>query len=107
MTQFWLVLVSYDCPLFPGCRNGISPSKGIDTISLCTYCILHPCRNGISPSKGIDTPQAAQSLQAVRSRRNGISPSKGIDTAPQVPQAAPQVLRRNVISPPKGIDTPR
>ena len=64
-------------------------------------------RNGISPSKGIDTPQAAQSLQAVRSRRNGISPSKGIDTAPQVPQAAPQVLRRNVISPNKGIDTPR
>ena len=62
-------------------RNGISPTKGIDTDDIyISFFIFGHGRNGISPTKGIDTASTNKIVIYNFLSRNGISPTKGIDT---------------------------
>ncbi len=62
-------------------RNGVDPSKGIDTINSVERHLGCPKgRNGVDPSKGIDTGFSFCRRLDITLRRNGVDPSKGIDT---------------------------
>ena len=63
------------------CRNGNSPSKGIETgFLLMKSDNFLPGRNGNSPSKGIETRNKIVIIYNINLCRNGNSPSKGIET---------------------------